>query len=77
MEGGELPSPREGLRTALVGNLLFVTGGEEDNHSDLTSILAWDQVTESWQPSGNLAVRRHFHAAVAISTSTIAMYCET
>ena len=77
MEGGELPTPREGLRATLVGNVLFVTGGEEDNHSDLTSILAWDQVAESWQLAGDLAVRRHFHAAVAISTSTIAMYCET
>ena len=36
VEGGQLPEPREGLRTTLV----FVSGGEDDDYNDLTSIIA-------------------------------------
>ena len=74
MEGGELPQPIAGLRATLVGDVLFVTGGLYDGN-DLTSILAWDPVAESWQPAGDLAVGRDLHAAVAIPASTIAMFC--
>ena len=67
MEGGQLPEPRKGLRTTLV----FVSGGEDDDYNDLTSILSWDPVAKSWQPAGELAVRRDYHAAVAVSTSLV------
>ena len=80
MEGGELPQPRLGLRATLVGDILFVTGGTDDGlddaFNDLTSILSWDPVAESWQPSGDLAVGRDRHAAVAVSTSTVARFCK-
>ena len=33
MDGGQLPSPREGLRATLVNDVLFVTGGW-DNYLD-------------------------------------------
>ena len=65
VEGGELPSPRYGLRATLVGDILFVTGGWDGNN-ELTSILSWDPVTESWESVGDLAVARCFHAAVAL-----------
>ena len=70
VEGGELPSPRSGLRAAMVGDVLHVTGGAEGN-SGITSILAWDPVTESWQDVGELNVGRFNHAAVAIPDSVI------
>ena len=70
VEGGELPSPRTQLRAALVGDLLFVTGGD-DFHNDLTSILSWDPVAETWQVAGDLAVGRDSHAAVALPSSLI------
>ena len=69
MEGGELPNPRFGLRATLVGDILFVTGGLDDDY--LTSILSWDPVAESWQAAGDLAVARAFHAAVAVPDSLI------
>ena len=62
--GGELPSPRDILRAAMVGDVLHVTGGYDDNF--LTSILAWDPVAESWQDVGELNVGRAYHAAVAV-----------
>ena len=65
VEGGELPSPRWRLRATLVGGILFVTGGWDGNN-DLTSILSWDPVAESWQSAGELAVGRYEHAAVAV-----------
>ena len=71
MEGGELPQPRYGSRATLVGDILFVTGGV-DNNNYFTSILSWDSVTESWQEAGDLAVARYEHAVVAIPTSTVA-----
>ena len=69
VEGGELPSPRWGLRAAMVGDVLHVTGGADGNH--LTSILAWDPDTESWQDAGEVNVERYDHAAVAVPDSII------
>ena len=66
MEGGELPSPRFGLQATLVGDILLVTGGYDAVYNDLTSILSWDPVTESWQAAGDLAVARSDHVAVAV-----------
>ena len=68
VEGGELPQPRYGLRATLVGDILSVTGGQDDGYY-FTSILSWDPVTESWQAAGDLAVARHEHAAVAVPES--------
>ena len=70
VEGGELPSPRYGLRATVVGDLLFVTGGWDGN-KHLKSILSWDPVAESWQQAGELAVARYYHAAVAVPTSLV------
>ena len=69
VEGGELPSPRSGLRAAMVGDVLHVTGGYDGNY--LTSILAWDPVAETWQAAGDLAVARAYHAAVAVPSSLV------
>ena len=71
VEGGQLPSPRFGLRATLVGDVLFVTGGFDDGANFLTSVLFWDPVAESWQPAGDLAVKRERHAAVAVPASVI------
>ena len=71
VEGGQFPSPRVGLRATLIDGVLFVTGGEDDDYNDLTSILSWDQVAESWQFAGELAVGRIFHAAVAVPASLV------
>ena len=64
VEGGELPL-RYFPRATSVGDILFVTGGT-DFANDLTSILSWDPVAESWQSAGELAVGRYEHAAVAV-----------
>merc|ERR1711971_603708 len=66
VEGGELPSPRYGLRATLVGDILFVTGGQDAGTNYFTSILSWDPVAESWQAAGDLAVARAFHATVVV-----------
>ena len=70
VEGGELPQPRYGSRATSVGDILFVSGGYDDNYY-FTSILSWDPVAESWQEAGNLAVGRESHAAVAVPDSLI------
>ena len=71
VEGGELPSPRRGLRATVVGDSLYVTGGYNGNHP-LTSVLSWNPAGETWQEVGNLAVARDSHAAVAVPTSVVA-----
>ena len=70
VEGGELPSPRNAPRASVIGEIIFVTGGW-DGSNDLTSILSWDPVAESWQQAGELAVARGEHAAVVVSKSVI------
>merc|ERR1712130_784397 len=69
VEGGQLPSPRFRLRATSIGDIIYVSGGWDDNDNDLTSILSWDPVAESWQPAGDLDVARDSHAAVAVPTS--------
>lgn len=66
VEGGELPSARSMLRAAMVGDVLHVTGGYDDDYNIFTSILAWDPDTEMWQDAGELNVARYYHAAVAV-----------
>ena len=81
MEGGQLPSATVGLfglRATLVDQTLYVSGGStaSPDFDYRTSILSWDPIAESWQPAGDLVVGRHHFATVAISSSTIAMYCK-
>ena len=74
VESGQLPSPRQFLQATSVDNVLFITGGEEcvdGACNDITSILSWDSVAETWQGAGNLSVARHSHAAVAVPSSII------
>ena len=87
METGHLPTPRRGLQSAVVDNIIFVTGGEDRDMIDysamvspplttpLTDILSWDPSTQSWRQAGNLAVGRFFHAAVAIPSSIVESEC--
>ena len=74
VEGGELPTPRSGLRATVVGDVLYVSGGYfyDGNDNYLTSVLSWNPASETWQEVGNLAVARESHAAVAVPTSVMA-----
>ena len=74
VEGGQLPSPRDWLRAAMVDNTIYIVGGYDGDNA-LSSILSWDPPTESWQLVGNLAVARDYHAAVAIPSSIIQSEC--
>ena len=69
VEGSQLPAARTGLRAAMVNSVLYVTGGLEDDYVPLTSILSWDNDSETWNPAGDLKVARYSHAAVAIPSS--------
>ena len=71
VEGGELPSPRHGLRATVVGESIYVTDGY-DGRNYLTSVLSWNPAGETWQEVGNLAVARGYHAAVSVPTSVVA-----
>merc|ERR1712227_740244 len=54
VEGGELPTPRLGLRATVAGDIIYVSGGYDGNY--LTSVLAWNPAEETWQEVGDLAV---------------------
>ena len=71
VEGGELPSPRRELRAAMIGDIIYVTGGSDADYNDFTSILAWDPVAETWNAVGDMHVARSYHAAVAVPHSII------
>ena len=70
VEGGELPTPRSGLRASVVNNILYVSGGVYDQ-VQLTSVLLWNQDGQAWQEAGQLVVGRHIHPAVSVSLSMI------
>ena len=69
VEGGELPSPRYGLRATVVGDSLYVSGGV--GRDIFTSVLSWNPAGETWQEVGNLAVGRYDHAAVAVPAEVV------
>ena len=75
VETGNLPSERQGLRAAVVENVLYVSGGRQDMLSNwdgyLTAILSWDPLQEKWTHAGDLKVARDGHAAVAIPSNAI------
>ena len=79
MESGKLPSPRAGLKAATIGNALYVTGGldfqSDAAYTAFSSILYWDQASESWQKAGDLVEPRADHAVVAIPLSVIESEC--
>ena len=75
VESGELPSPRFGLRAATIDNVIFVTGGQDDNQKASTAILSWDPPSESWKPAGDVKKARYYHAVVAITASIIESEC--
>ena len=62
---GNLPSARFALRAALVDNVIHVTGGRNNEDKGLTSVLAWNSSSDSWEDVGHLAVARSEHAAVS------------
>ena len=71
VEGGELPSPRYGLRATVVGNIIYVSGGNEDGRGYLTSVLSWNPAGETWQEIGNLVVARGWHATVVVPAAFV------
>ena len=71
VEGGELPSPRLGLRATVVGEVLYVTGGRDVDGNHFTSVLSWNPARETWQEVGDLAVARDYHATVAAPNASI------
>ena len=75
VEDGQLPSPRIGLRAAVVDDIIYVTAGDEGGQNYLTSILYWDPSAESWEVAGDLSVARAVHAAVSLPYSMIESGC--
>ena len=55
----------------MVENVLYVTGGSDDDWSVLTAILSWDPLQEKWTHAGDLKVARYAHAVVAIPSNAI------
>ncbi len=59
----------------MVDNVLYVTGGLDDDENYLTSLLSWNPSTETWQPEGKMAVARAVHAAVAVPSVILSTEC--
>ena len=69
VETGDLPSARQGLRAAVIENIVYVSGGKAGE--SFTAILSWDPVQEKWAHAGDLKVARRNHAAVAVPLNAI------
>jgi len=60
-----LPSPTSSLRAGTANNVVFVFGGY-DGSSSLNTILSFNKTEESWQPAGQMNVKRESHAVEKI-----------
>jgi hypothetical protein len=65
----------EGLKAAPVAGLLHLTGGW-DGEAHSAAILAWDAVSETWQPAGSLVAPRKDHAATEVPLAALGDYCQ-
>jgi len=74
-EGGPLPTGRNGLRGATIGGVFHVCGGYSKN-LDLTDILSWDSVTESWTMVGEMRTKREYHAVLEVSKESVSQWCD-
>jgi len=54
-----LPSARWALQAGTVNNIVFIFGGDDGSH--LNTILSFNKTEESWQPAGQMTVRRSYH----------------
>lgn len=75
VETGNLPTPRNALRATTVDNIVYVTGGRDDNNDYLSSILYWNAATESWGLAGYLSVARDYHGATAVPSALLSSEC--
>ena len=75
VETGNLPSLRGYLRATTVDNIVYVTGGYDDNSDYLSSILYWNSATESWVLAGYLSAARAEHGATAVPSALLASEC--
>jgi len=64
-----LPSPRYGLRAGTADNVVFVFGGYDGSY--LNTILSFNKAEESWQPAGQMSVRRSHHAVEKIDSISL------
>ena len=74
-KAGQLPSPRQGLRAARLGQVVHLTGGSDDVDSYLDSILSWSPDTESWSQAGVLTAAREWHGVTKVSLAAVEDYC--
>jgi len=74
-EVGMLPSARYGLRAATLGDILYVTGGDDGSAQDMDEVLAWDGVAETWALAGHLAAPRRLHALTSVPQESLQSFC--
>ena len=48
-----------------ISSYYFLSGGQEDDGSELNTILSFNKTEESWQPAGQMKEPRRIHAVEA------------
>jgi hypothetical protein len=74
LRAGRLPSGRDGLRGATLGNTFYVSGGN-DGSSTLDTVLGWTEANDEWTQAGTMATARYFHAVAAVPSTAVAEWC--
>merc|ERR1711988_132841 len=75
-----LPSPRDGLSGAEIGNAIFVFGGKyctggvfSYECSDLDDILQYNMTSDTWRPAGKMKTPRYYHSVAPVDD--ISQFC--
>ena len=85
----DLPSPKEFLSSARVGNSIYISGGESvympemQDYEDKHAIMMWepdedeeDEVVGVWVEVGRMRIARNFHGMAAVPDEFVSKFCD-
>ena len=55
----------------MVGNVVYVSGGNDYQRHEMSAILSWDPLQEKWTHVGDLTMARSRAGAVAVRSNAI------
>ena len=69
------PLAVSGLSGATMGNIVFMTGGRDDDEKYSDKIYKYDEQNDQWRAAGNMKANRAWHAVSVVDRKFIFSNC--
>ena len=70
-----LPSARGNVFAATVGNIFYVTGGNQADIITSGPIVSYDPESDSWRDEGTMTMGRFYHSGTPVSLDAMKIFC--